>query len=85
MNHNKNKTTQNIEHFDVEITVPTGVRKLITWTIILVAITVCYIVIRWIIGPPGVLIDTTNLSGFGKMFYNFTNSLKIPRKFIIKN
>ena len=34
---------------------------------------------------PVKLIDTTNLSGFGKMFYNFTNSLKIPRKFVIKN
>ena len=80
---NDESLTEKIQDVISDEEVKKTVHKIAKWVVIIVGVVLSYVVLRWFIGPPGVLIDTTHLSGFSKLFYDITNSIKMPRKFVI--
>ncbi len=86
MSDKKNETIiDKIDDSFVELVIPEWVKKTIIYAILIFLVIIIYIIVRWIIGPPGILIDTKKLSGIHKMFYDFINKLKIPKKLVIRN
>tara|TARA_B100001287_G_C22462429_1_gene425671 strand:+ start:316 stop:570 length:255 start_codon:yes stop_codon:yes gene_type:complete len=81
----KNEEQESSNFPRIDFVVPEWVKSLIKWTIIIIVLLISYFVLRWFLGPPGVLIETKHLRGPSKLFYQMINKMKIPRKFVIKN